>query len=384
MHIVGPANPGQPLTPRSLGLGINVAEPGLTVPPSPRGLPTGIPPSPRGLPTGPPEGSLVYPASGSRGAYVTLPGQDAQPRSGDCLTKTLGGFCCEPADQQPELKWSYVGEGRGEYAPVENYQYVGQGAGTFEPAMSQTPVNGGASGRCMMMSFCLLFTLGLLGVIIVSAAEGAAPVYDCQTNYENWTTAWSREQQAFCCARHHRGCWVLNTTALPTKPPVQGCATMCAFKDESYSCKERIEFTAKHQAAGQPDRCEQAQLIVVHDCPVCSGCPLAETDCVDLQPTMSTTPAAAPGPEQSGAVAPGSDQAGATGADEYDCDKDFLRWRKAWPDEKRAWCCVNKKRACPLSTSSTTVSPTEELPSTSPPNSTSDTAANLSWGETLA
>jgi hypothetical protein len=322
-----------------------------------------------------------------------MAGEDFRPRSGgDCITKTLGGFCCEAADQQPELKWSFVGEGRGEYAPMENYQYVGQGAGTFEPAASQIPVNGsGAPARCMVVSVCALFTLGLLGVIIVSAAEGAAPHYDCIANYENWTSAWSPEQQTWCCAQEHRGCWVVNTTALPTNSPAEVCATMCSYQGESYSCKERIEFTSQHQAAGQPDRCEQAQIIVVHDCPVCSACPLAGTDCVDLQPTtpmvttpMATTPlatgaAVAPGPVQAGAVAPGSDEAVAAGAGEYDCDEDYLMWRKAWPAEKQAWCCANENRACPLSTS-TTASTTDGFPSTSPPNitsppnSTSDTA----------
>merc|ERR550532_2725497 len=66
-----------------------------------------------------------------------------------------GGVCCEEAGTiVSNTGWSYVGPGRGEYAPgASTYGYVGYGAGSFTKEMVVTPYG------CRLRPCCVALTL---------------------------------------------------------------------------------------------------------------------------------------------------------------------------------------------------------------------------------
>lgn len=285
------------------------------------------------------------------------------PNLGPC-----GGCCLEPAQEHHETRWSYVGAGNGEYEPAADvYNYVGQGAGTFEPGARPT-MEEGSCVRSFSLVLCALLTLGVLG-LVVTAARGEAPKFDCETGYANWTTAWTAEQQTWCCNHVHRGCWVVNgtagssnTTAPTTPPPQAACDTMCTYTGETYSCTQRILFASTHQVgASSPNSCAAALSIVVKDCPACSACPLAETGCGGAATLVSTAL-----PTEAATLVSADTS---TSLLDQDCDTDYLRWRGVWSAERQKYCCEHKGRACPASTTA--------APNTTTPNTTTPTTVEV-------
>jgi hypothetical protein len=279
----------------------------------------------------------------------------------------------DPTNPKVETKWSYVGEGKGEYSPQPNYQYVGHGAGSFEPVPLQPSIGERVLVRGCALVLCVVFVVGIAGLCLTFGMADFSPAFDCEADFENWTVAWTPDQQEWCCSHVQRGCGgYINATgtsslppsplvpAVPAKPspplplsstpppplppfqaPTEVCDTMCAYNGESYSCKERVLFAATHHAAADEAEatCTTARTVVVQDCPMCAACPLAETQCVAalLNTTYSTSPTPRAAPSTS------ADQFD----DLHDCDTDYLRWKDTWSPSRAAWCCEHVNRACP-------------------------------------
>jgi len=56
----------------------------------------------------------------------------------------------------------------------------------------------------------------------------------------------------------------------------------------------------------------------------------------------------------------------------YDCDAEYEMWRTAWTPDWKVWCCQNKQRGCPSTTTAT------QTTSTSTPTSTTTTTSTTS------
>jgi hypothetical protein len=320
------------------------------------GLPSGTPIS--AMPAAAPESP-----SGEGGDSAALLGEEAVQQAAD---RSGWGGCFDPASAKVETKWSYVGEGKGEYKPEPGYKYVGHGAGSFEPVPLQPSIGERILVRCTALVLCVVFVLGIAGLGMTFWASRSSPAFDCDADYENWTVAWTPDQQEWCCDNVRRGCGgYINATSassltpsplvpvvpakpsstLPPLPPFQAptelCDSMCAYNGESYSCKERILFAATHDAAADEAEasCTNARTLVVEDCPVCTACRLVETQCVAA--LLNTTYSTSPTPTSSSA-----DPSVQT-SDEHDCDTDYLRWKDVWSSSRAAWCCERIGRGCP-------------------------------------
>jgi len=59
---------------------------------------------------------------------------------------------------------------------------------------------------------------------------------------------------------------------------------------------------------------------------------------------------------------------------EFDCDLGLQRWRLAWPQKKKLWCCSHRQRGClpgmPRKPPTTTAAPSSAKPSTTKPSTT--------------
>lgn len=140
----------------------------------------------------------------------------------------------------------------------------------------------------------------------------ACDPYDCNMDFSTWETSWCGKKKGWCCQNKRLGC--------PTTPaPAPSCGSYCTFGGESHSCRQRIQFAAAHQFAGQPSACESARSLVVSECGICAACPLSQAGCTTLAPT--TLPP-------------------------FDCNRNVALWEKGWSTAKKAWCCGHRGIAC--------------------------------------
>lgn len=160
-------------------------------------------------------------------------------------------------------------------------------------------------------------------------ATVSAP-YDCKAGFSNWQAGWSHSKKSWCCEHFHLGC--THATA--------GCSAFCELRGISATCRERIQFAARHAFAHQPGACERAHHSVQRECDTCAACRAEEAQCQAL-------PASYP----------------------YDCDAGFSNWRAGWSEQKKHWCCHTYRKGCPdsgASSSGSSLTPDGHPPSRPP------------------
>jgi len=106
-------------------------------------------------------------------------------------------------------------------------------------------------------------------------------------------------------------------------PRSSACSKSCTYLGKSASCGFRVQWGANHRYLGHPHACKLAHTMVLGQCSVCSNCTLAGSACVGPAP-----------------VSPATD-------DKFHCSDGFDNWEQGWSDAKKAWCCAEKKIACP-------------------------------------
>mmetsp|Transcript_75354 Transcript_75354/g.157018 ORF Transcript_75354/g.157018 Transcript_75354/m.157018 type:complete len:332 (+) Transcript_75354:134-1129(+) len=149
--------------------------------------------------------------SGCRGSRVCTPGcPSPAPKRSDGP-----GTVCMASSCQPE-QYRYVGEGAGQYSPVDQYVSVGPGAGDYQKQMKPIVRNFRlrkiwiyAIALTLAIAFIYLLYY-LFGGAVISNAEsftqGRATDHDCNKEYATWQTAWSTDKQDWCCLHYRLGC----------------------------------------------------------------------------------------------------------------------------------------------------------------------------------
>lgn len=191
------------------------------------------------------------------------------------VSGTVAMFCCsngkglffEPAGEVKKTKYTYVGEGHGQYDVDDLYRYVQDKQGpatTLDPGMAgmQPPMQhaiglppmlqpgpeaqgmqmnmfpmplqpeevmgktrSGVCWRCQNLRrefIALILALLLLcGVFFLLSMQTASPhgranvdsgasntfiTFNCDEEYEHWRAEWSKIKQDWCCNHHNRGC----------------------------------------------------------------------------------------------------------------------------------------------------------------------------------
>mmetsp|Transcript_535 Transcript_535/g.1083 ORF Transcript_535/g.1083 Transcript_535/m.1083 type:complete len:761 (-) Transcript_535:69-2351(-) len=149
--------------------------------------------------------------------------------------------------------------------------------------------------------------------------------HDCTSDASLWTA----DQKAWCCRNEKHGCQNVegekNEESETVKP--RGCYTMCKLDNMTASCKDRVQWSSRHEFEDRPDACTKAIEKVIMDCPMCSECSLAETRC-SVSGSTGKTSSLAEQPEL------------------FDCKAGYSKWQTGWSVGKKAWCCANKNRGC--------------------------------------
>jgi len=145
--------------------------------------------------------------------------------------------------------------------------------------------------------------------------------YDCDAGLNNWVLGWSNSKKGWCCQHFKKGC--------PPTPPPPPCDVDCSYRGHSGTCRQRITFQSRHTFSG-PGACSLAVSAVVTICPGCATCSLADSGCVDPEPTTSLP---------------------------YDCNAGYTNWLVGWSVSKKVWCCLHERKGCPPSTPLTTSAP---------------------------
>jgi len=99
---------------------------------------------------------------------------------------------------------------------------------------------------------------------------------------------------------------------------------MCTVGGFAATCRDRIDWLVNEPPpkglAGQPTACATAQKVLIRDCPLCSACSFAETECAFTADTQEES---------------------------YECKETDGRQVAHWSPEERSWCCVLQGLGCP-------------------------------------
>merc|ERR1719412_889100 len=111
---------------------------------------------------------------------------------------------------------SYVGTGQGQYMQETTYKYVGCG-GDFDAVRPRRDFT------CLITTCCLLSLLLLIPLLLwLLSGTVSTGLYDCESGFMNWESAWSPAQQEYCCMTMGRGCTTTQPATfepVPTQPP---------------------------------------------------------------------------------------------------------------------------------------------------------------------
>lgn len=144
--------------------------------------------------------------------------------------------------------------------------------------------------------------------------------YDCHAGLSNWQAGWSDSKKSWCCHHFQLGCGHTASSGL-------GCSASCELHGTMATCKDRIQFSARHSFAHQPGACGKAYRSVQTECDTCAACQVEEVQCQEL-------PVSYP----------------------YDCDAGFSNWRAGWSARKKHWCCQTYQKGCTNSAASSSTS----------------------------
>jgi len=183
-----------------------------------------------------------------------------------------------------QVKWTYVGDGQGNFTPMMDYNYVGHGRGTFDKGAGQatTPANSPPCSKekihvvlgllTFILTVLALFSMPSItkGVRKVIAEQEASGVHDCQVEQEfSLADKWSDEKRKWCCDHHGKACLGDET----------GCGTLCNYLGKKATCRYRIKWGAEHRFAHRPNACVAAYRMVQEQCNVCHKCKLDDAGC---------------------------------------------------------------------------------------------------------
>eukprot|EP00419_Tripos_fusus_P031137 CAMPEP_0172782388 /NCGR_PEP_ID=MMETSP1074-20121228/203909_1 /TAXON_ID=2916 /ORGANISM="Ceratium fusus, Strain PA161109" /LENGTH=279 /DNA_ID=CAMNT_0013619373 /DNA_START=29 /DNA_END=869 /DNA_ORIENTATION=+ len=173
-----------------------------------------------------------------------------------------------------QVKWTYVGEGKGNFTPMMvNYNYVGHGRGTFDKEAQATPANSPpcSKEKIYVALGLLMFVLTVLalfsmpsitrGVRKVIAEQEASRAHDCQAGSSNWEDTWSDEKKQWCCDHHGKACPADET----------GCGTLCNYLGKTATCRYRIKWGAEHRFAHRANACVAAYRMVQEQCDIATS-----------------------------------------------------------------------------------------------------------------
>mmetsp|Transcript_58323 Transcript_58323/g.165855 ORF Transcript_58323/g.165855 Transcript_58323/m.165855 type:complete len:212 (-) Transcript_58323:254-889(-) len=173
------------------------------------------------------------------------------------------------------VKWTFVGEGRGTFQPVQNYDYVGHGLGSYQQQVTPPPPPTCCSRQRVYLGLGLLLAaVVLVGLLTMPRLrQAAAPsvqteAFNCKLDFATWRETWSSDKKDWCCANKGKACEATGD-----------CNSQCAFARHTATCRARIQWGADHRFLHQPDSCASSHQMVLGQCPVCQGCALANTGC---------------------------------------------------------------------------------------------------------
>merc|ERR1719401_182447 len=265
--------------------------------------------------------------AGAAGMYGGHGGGVVAARGEDC---TACGVSCGGGGAGSGAM-SYVGTGQGEYLQETTYKYVGCG-GDFDAVRPRRDFT------CLITTCCLLSLLLLIPLLLwLLSGTVSTGLYDCESGFMNWESAWSPAQQEYCCTTMGRGCTTTQPATfepVPTQPPTPP-PTMPPTPPptppptaprpiappapsgpvDPFNCAVDPENTWK---ADKRDWCCR-----IHH----RGCP---------QP-IAPLPMPVPMPVLPQPARP---------ADPYNCADGFSNWQQGWSVAKKAWCCTNAGKGC--------------------------------------
>lgn len=180
---------------------------------------------------------------------------------------------------------------------------------------------------------CLKVDAGRIGCPSLPTTTIASPSeYDCISGFSAWQLSWSRERKVWCCIHHDRGCDL--QALIPARDQAEGGT---AASQAANLAKVVVEPTSVPEQTSVP-----------------VNMPLARGNC-DVEPQTSWSKlkrlycCAQPGVACSGEQGAATTIPSTTQPD-FDCEAGFLNILSYWSSERTVWCCQNKGRYCPAST----------------------------------
>lgn len=264
-----------------------------------------------------------------------------------------------------ETKWTYVGEGNGEYAEVPGYDFVGKGRGAFIREEIITKSNNGwrlnLRTSCIALCSCICVLLllffvttiilwpGLLQRVISMTANTTLPSYDCTldpflySNFpeENIMERWSDAKKSWCCSNDNVECKVNSDDANHDKDifaqKIHNIATVhkCNIVSGQGSSNVQLNWCCQYYAFGCRNVTGISHQHATTTFPTSSSHPSATT--IGLMHGLKPNPHQ---PHRNTTM-------NTTASMLYDCDDGFRSWETGWSVGKQVWCCFNFKRGCP-------------------------------------
>jgi len=271
-------------------------------------------------------GRGIYAANNQGGACGVGAGEDCTA----CGVSCSGGGAGSGA-------MSYVGVGQGQYSQETTYKYVGCG-GDFDAVRPRRDFT------CLITTCCLLSLLLLIPLLLwLLSGTISTGLYDCESGFMNWESAWSPAQQEYCCTTMGRGCTTTQPATfepVPTQPPTPPPTMPPTPPPTPPPTAPRPIAPPAPSGPVDPFNCavdpentwkadKQAWCCRIHH----RGCP---------QPIAPPVPLPMPVPMP---VLPQP----APPADPYNCADGFSNWQAGWSVGKKEWCCRVHGKGCPNS-----------------------------------
>jgi len=133
-----------------------------------------------------------------------------------------GGICFEAENVQKEVRWSFVGPGKGTWQQESDYSFVGKGMGGWDMAMTKgsywkpkrscigllvgitAAVAAGIWEWQYLQSQHLSSARGSKQPVPVSSSESENEMLNCTKHRHTWTKDWSVDKQRDCCKKYVR------------------------------------------------------------------------------------------------------------------------------------------------------------------------------------
>mmetsp|Transcript_104167 Transcript_104167/g.301355 ORF Transcript_104167/g.301355 Transcript_104167/m.301355 type:complete len:468 (-) Transcript_104167:154-1557(-) len=213
---------------------------------------------------------------------------------------------CNAGASANELKWSYVGEGRGNFERVMNFNFVGDGHGSWSRTVIETPYGWKVRPPCIafLLTAILVATALVAHVGTRTTTTTSAPVayvavsgFDCDGEA---ASSGSLARRKWCCENQRKLCASLRRSE--NEPPA-----------------------LLHASASVPAR-----------------------GMYDTSAAQEATGGAILRPSAREAVLASAADAHAVrdSGRHFDCRTGEANWKAGWSSAKKVWCCLNEGRGC--------------------------------------